>query len=335
LNSKIFLAVCSVALCQGLVGATDMVRLVQPKSFVVLEEDPLIQGTVAVEGVSQIVADVEPFFLEHGSEKRSFNFSVMRGHFEGRVHLFPGLNLLSLQTVSGGFLCHYVLANPPIPQGASPKNWGRETSIALIQPHNARVPSDRVRVEGVSSDPNLSGVYVLPLTTERLLALSGQEKSGLGSPSQPIRLSLIPVKNHSFSGDVSLEPGTNIFLFRPKTPPASYAQIATKSILCEPSSSVLSLNPPVRTSTGVSITGRLARGAFPTKIQLVVTALVKTEKGLSIRELWKGTTPTDSTGFFSIEIPPPEEQTEEKMMDSPLLSVSYGKERSFRSIPHR
>lgn len=295
------------------------------------EEEPIVQGTVDVQGVAEVAVLVRPFFNEGGKEALRRKLPVLQGRFEGRIRLFPGVNLVSIETLGGGASAHYALAFLPVPNAAAPRDWGRLSQVIISSPQDTRVETPALPVQGVVTDAGIQAVYLLGMTPQKLLSLSG---GAVADADGPLPVTRLEVRDRGFAGVLPLQTGTNILLLRPDQEKASFPQVATKSVLYEHSTPGLHLERPVLADNRLRVRGRLHRRRGEGAVEVTVTWLAKEKEGAGppLRHSSKAAAQTDGEGRFSLDLPSPFAIQGIDIVDFPVVEARAGKESAARSL---
>lgn len=273
-------------------AAEDFIRLLSPETFVVTEADPALQGMVDLPGLRKIEVIVEPFLPAPGETPRRYQWDVLSGSFQGRIRLFPGLNLVRLRSPGKQVMTVAGFYHPSA--DVSQKPWGTSTPVVLAEPRELRVTHPQVPVDGFLTTPGVTAVDVLALSSEHILLMRGGDGTGTR-----LTLRQAAVKDLRFQTTADLSVGDNILLIRPGAVPA--AEVAVRSVFFEPENPRLSLDTPQTKEGRILVRGRAKKSG--SRVRVKASGLVGGPRGtLTRRFFYDQEIISDTTGRFETQV---------------------------------
>lgn len=311
----------------------ELIRLQQPKSFSHKEEKVFLQGVMETPGTTRLEVSVRPFAPDVPTAARHYTFDLFGRSFQGEIELFPGLNLVSLQSPGQKVSAHWAFYGNFKKENTPHPSWGSEARFQLIEPMSLRVQNPTIPLRAESVPPSVRGVFAVTLSQRHFESLTAPGESD----AERLPVLWIPVRQGTFQGAVTVEPGSQLVIVRPDGDDATRSTSILKPVIWEVTSDKISLDPPTADKNVWILQGH---GGPHQKISLIISTLALDTKNQQLirHTLFEASLTTDGSGVYHLQVPmtPPPPGVELKGF--PLVEVSTGRDRATRTlvdwVPH-
>jgi hypothetical protein len=325
MNFKVIAAVGVLA-----VGARAEVhiRLLEPRSFHAPGGEVALQGTVDLPGVGRLDVNVQPLAASGAAPGQTAAVDVVDGLFQGRVALYPGLNIVELRTPGKGVEARFAFYHP---SPAAEKNWGESSPVVFTRPEGYMVDQPEVEVEGVVADPTAREVTLIVLGQSHFQVIQGYADAVLESPGL-LPVVTAPVKDLRFKSRLPLAPGHNVILARVGRRPTTPSAVAVIGLAREERHPKLILDEPEFTAENVVIVQGRADRSLRGSGEVRLSAMVRPAgaKRLAPLEITTRVQP-DAQGHFLARLPLGADVAK-TLRVLPLVQVSLGRARASRLL---
>lgn len=282
-------------LCQA-----ELITLFRPAASKTKDSSLLVEGRVEDLPIRHLQLRVDPFI---DGAPTSQVIPVENGYFRAKVELSPGLNIISLSTLSGKhrFIKPILLLRKKQPGIGE---FGKKASVFFTSPEALRA-SPPLFVKGVVTDPSIKKIEVavmsiyesLPQGPDRFL--TQWIKKGI---FKGITYREVEIKDMNFSFPVEdLSEGLNMIVAKPAGLRAGYEDVQLKVVLHEIGSKQIILQEPVLSDNKVVIKGRMDDPSIK-KAMLGIYALVEEKGEESIRWIAEEQIKIKKNGVFELKV---------------------------------
>ena len=293
-------------ICFGQQGS-NLISIIKP--FAVNTEDKyqIVEGKVEESFIKRLRLTVEPFLPKKGEKHKSLIIGVKKGYFREKITLFPGLNIISVSTLSSKHKeskAIFLISPKKDIQSQIPlEKWGTNSPVVFTSPQKLKVTAPDVLISGVITKPTVKLIKVIVINTMDFLI-----NKSLPSQKERIDYKEVPIKNLQFSFSVKLTEGLNIIIARPSLLPEDSIDptaIQIKTLIYEKVSQKVLLNDPEMKDGILIIKGKVVNLTVK-KVKITVSALVKEEiqpERIYPKTLINKNVKVSNTGDFILKAP--------------------------------
>ncbi len=286
--------------------ASNLISIISPLAITTEDKEQIVEGKVEESFISRLKLSVEPFLPRKGEKQKSVIIEVKKGIFRETIILFPGLNIISISTLSGKHKqskAIFLIAHKKENQFQTPiEQWGTNSPIVFTAPQTLKTNNPRVFIKGVITKPEIKTIKIMAINTMDFLT----SKPISSSHEERIDYHEVKIKNLQFGFPVKLTEGLNIIIARPSllsTETIDPTILQIKTLIYEKLSSQILLDEPQMQNGTLIIKGKVTDPAIK-KVRINVSALVKEEirPGIKPKTLINKKIKVNNKGEFTLKL---------------------------------
>ncbi len=287
--------------------ASNLISIINPLAISTEDAEQIVEGKVEESFISRLKLSVEPFLPRKGEKQKSVIIDVKKGIFRENIILFPGLNIISVSTLSGKHKqskAIFLITHKKENQFQTPiEQWGTNSPIVFTAPQTLKTNKPKVFIKGVITKPEIKTIKIMAINTMDFLT----SKAISSSREEKIDYQEVKIKNLQFDFPVTLTEGLNIIIARPSllsTETIAPTTIKIKTLIYEKISSQILLDEPQMQNGILIIKGKVTDPAVK-KVLINVSALVKEEirPGIHPKTLINKKVKVNNKGNFTLKLP--------------------------------
>ncbi len=287
--------------------ASNLIAIISPLAISTEDAEQTVEGKVEESFISRLKLSIEPFLPRKGEKQKSVIIDVQNGIFRENVILFPGLNIISVSTLSGKHKqskAIFLITHKKENQFQTPvEQWGTNSPIVFTAPQTLKTNKPGVFIKGVITKPEIKKIKIMAINTMDFLT----SKAISSSREERIDYQEVKIKNLQFDFPVTLTEGLNIIIARPgllSTEIIDPTTIKIKTLIYEKVSSQILLDEPQMQNGILIVRGKVTDPAVK-KVLINVSALVKEEirPGIHPKTLINKKVKVNNKGEFTLKLP--------------------------------
>jgi hypothetical protein len=288
--------------------ASNLISIISPLAISTEDAEQIVEGKVEESFISRLKLSVEPFLPRKGEKPKTVIIEVKKGIFRENIILFPGLNIISISTLSGKHKQNKAIflithKHKKENQFQTPiEQWGTNSPIVFTTPQTLKTNKPRVFIKGVITKPEIKTIKIMAINTMDFLT----SKPISSSREERIDYHEVKIKNLQFGFPVKLTEGLNIIIARPSllsTETIDPTILQIKTLIYEKLSSQILLDEPQMQDGTLIIKGKVTDPAIK-KVRINVSALVKEEirPGIQSKTLINKKIKVNNKGEFALKL---------------------------------